>query len=108
MLAGCPIGWRVSSGGPHRDVRNTADARGQAGDDDDPHRHDGSWQSGGGRARNEPRQPGGNITGNTILGPEVAGKRLQLLKEVIPSLSRVAFLWNPDSSLPSSQSCERR
>ena len=29
-------------------------------------------------------RPGGNITGNTILGPEVAGKRLQLLKEVIP------------------------
>jgi putative ABC transport system substrate-binding protein len=43
-------------------------------------------------------RPGGNITGNTILGPEVAGKRLQLLKEVIPSLSRVAFLWNPDNA----------
>src|SRR6266487_315895 len=42
-------------------------------------------------------RPGGNITGNTILGPDVAGKRLQLLKEVIPSLSRVAFLWNPDN-----------
>jgi putative tryptophan/tyrosine transport system substrate-binding protein len=41
---------------------------------------------------------GGNITGNTILGPDVAGKRLQLLKEVIPSLSRVAFLWNPDNA----------
>jgi len=43
-------------------------------------------------------RPGGNITGNTILGPEVAGKRLQLLQEVIPSLSRVAFLWNPDNA----------
>lgn len=55
-------------------------------------------------------RPGGNITGNTILGPEVAGKRLQLLKEVIPSLSRVAFLWNPDNAShpASSQSCERR
>jgi putative tryptophan/tyrosine transport system substrate-binding protein len=41
---------------------------------------------------------GGNITGNTILGPDVAGKQLQLLKEVIPSLSRVAFLWNPDNA----------
>jgi putative tryptophan/tyrosine transport system substrate-binding protein len=41
--------------------------------------------------------PGGNITGNTILGPEVAVKRLQLLKLAVPTLSRVAFLWNPDN-----------
>jgi putative ABC transport system substrate-binding protein len=43
-------------------------------------------------------RPGGNITGNTILGPDLAGKRLQLLKEAIPSLSRVAFLWNPENA----------
>jgi putative tryptophan/tyrosine transport system substrate-binding protein len=42
--------------------------------------------------------PGGNITGNTILGPEVAGKRLQLFKLAVPSISRVAFLWNPDNA----------
>ena len=41
--------------------------------------------------------PGGNITGNTILGPEVAAKRLQLLKLAFPTMSRVAFLWNPDN-----------
>jgi putative ABC transport system substrate-binding protein len=41
--------------------------------------------------------PGGNITGNTILGPEVAAKRLQLLKLAISTLSRVGFLWNPDN-----------
>jgi ABC-type uncharacterized transport system substrate-binding protein len=52
--------------------------------------------------------PGGNITGNTILGPEVAGKRLQLLKEVIPSLSRVAFLWNPDNASHPAQLAELR
>jgi putative tryptophan/tyrosine transport system substrate-binding protein len=51
-------------------------------------------------------RPGGNITGNTILGPEVAGKRLQLLKEVIPSLSRVAFLWNPDNASHPAQVAE--
>jgi len=41
--------------------------------------------------------PGGNITGNTILGPEIAPKRLQLLKLAVPTVSRVAFLWNPDN-----------
>src|SRR5262245_40798786 len=51
---------------------------------------------------------GGNITGNTILGPEIAGKRLQLLKEVIPSLSRVTFLWNPDNASHPAQLAELR
>jgi putative tryptophan/tyrosine transport system substrate-binding protein len=51
-------------------------------------------------------RPGGNITGNTILGPEVAGKWLQLLKEVIPSISRVAFLWNPDNASHPAQLAE--
>jgi putative tryptophan/tyrosine transport system substrate-binding protein len=42
--------------------------------------------------------PGGNITGNTILGPEVQPKRLQLFKGAVPALSRVALLWNPDNA----------
>jgi putative tryptophan/tyrosine transport system substrate-binding protein len=42
-------------------------------------------------------RPGGNITGNTILGPDVVTKRLQLLKDTLPSVSRVAYLWNPDN-----------
>jgi ABC-type uncharacterized transport system substrate-binding protein len=41
--------------------------------------------------------PGWNITGNTILGTEVSAKRLQLFKEVIPGISRVAVLWNPNN-----------
>jgi putative ABC transport system substrate-binding protein len=42
-------------------------------------------------------QPGGNITGNTNIFPELAGKRLELLKEILPKLSRVAFLaYGPD------------
>jgi putative ABC transport system substrate-binding protein len=53
-------------------------------------------------------RPGGNITGNTILAPEVAGKRLQLFKELIPSLSRVAFLWNPDNASHPAQLAELR
>jgi len=43
-------------------------------------------------------RPGGNVTGNTILGPDLSPKRLELIKEVIPSVSRVAFLWNPDNA----------
>jgi putative ABC transport system substrate-binding protein len=42
--------------------------------------------------------PGGNITGNTILGPDIGAKRIQLMKEVIPTVSRVAFLWNPNDA----------
>jgi len=41
--------------------------------------------------------PGRNVTGNTILSPELAPKRLQLIKEIIPSASRTALLWNPDN-----------
>jgi putative ABC transport system substrate-binding protein len=41
--------------------------------------------------------PGGNITGNTILGPDIVTKRLQILKDAIPRVARVAYLWNPDN-----------
>ena len=43
--------------------------------------------------------PGGNVTGLTGLGPELARKRLEILKDAIPNLSRVAFLWNPTNPL---------
>ena len=39
-------------------------------------------------------RPGGNITGLSTLGPELSGKRLELLKEVLPNVTRVAALWN--------------
>ena len=42
-------------------------------------------------------RPGGNTTGNTILGAEMSAKRLQVFKELIPQLSRVAFLWNSNN-----------
>jgi putative ABC transport system substrate-binding protein len=38
-------------------------------------------------------RPGGNITGLSSLAPELSGKRLELLKEIVPRLSRVAILW---------------
>jgi putative tryptophan/tyrosine transport system substrate-binding protein len=40
-------------------------------------------------------RPGGNITGFTSIAAVLAGKRLELLKETVPKLSRVAVLWNP-------------
>jgi putative ABC transport system substrate-binding protein len=40
-------------------------------------------------------RPGGNITGLTSVSPELDGKRLELLKEMLPRLTRVAILWNP-------------
>jgi putative ABC transport system substrate-binding protein len=42
-------------------------------------------------------RPGGNVTGTTSLGPELIGKRIEILKECVPGLARVAFLWNPDN-----------
>jgi putative tryptophan/tyrosine transport system substrate-binding protein len=41
--------------------------------------------------------PGGNVTGNTILGPQIVTKRLQVLRDAIPSVSRLVFLWNPNN-----------
>ncbi len=44
-------------------------------------------------------RPGGNITGLTSISPELDGKRLELLREVIPDLSHIAVLWNAASPL---------
>jgi len=40
-------------------------------------------------------RPGGNITGLSILNPDLTGKRLEILKEIAPKVSRVAVLWGP-------------
>jgi putative ABC transport system substrate-binding protein len=39
-------------------------------------------------------RPGGNLTGLSVLAPELSGKRLELLQEVVPGTTRVAVLWN--------------
>ncbi len=41
-------------------------------------------------------RPGGNITGLTTIASDLISKRLELLKEVVPRLSRVAILWDPE------------
>jgi len=43
-------------------------------------------------------RPGGNITGLTSISPELEGKRIELLREVIPKLSHIAVLWNPKNA----------
>ena len=43
-------------------------------------------------------RPGGNVTGLSQMLQELSGKRLALLKEMVPELSRVAVLWNPQSA----------
>jgi len=45
-------------------------------------------------------RPGANLTGMTMIYNELAGKVVQLLKEAVPSISRVAVLWNPDHADP--------
>ena len=43
-------------------------------------------------------RPGGNITGLTSIAADLEGKRLELLREVVPKLSHIAVLWNPASA----------
>jgi putative ABC transport system substrate-binding protein len=42
-------------------------------------------------------RPGGNITGLTQMAPDLTGKRLELLHEVLPKMKRMSFMWNPDN-----------
>ncbi len=53
-------------------------------------------------------RPGGNITGLSNLAPEISGKRLELLKEIIPKLSRVAVLGTSTQPGTAQQLRERR
>ena len=75
---------------------NADNPGGQECDQDDSHRYDGRWVDPveAGFVASLAR-PGGNVTGLTSLGPELGGKRLELLKEAVPKLSRVAVLYDP-------------
>jgi putative tryptophan/tyrosine transport system substrate-binding protein len=50
-------------------------------------------------------RPGGNITGLSLLATELSAKRLELLKETLPKLARVAVLWNPSQSAYAHSAC---
>jgi putative tryptophan/tyrosine transport system substrate-binding protein len=45
-------------------------------------------------------RPGGNVTGVANLSAELSGKRLEFLKDVLPKLSRIAVIWNPEAPGP--------
>ncbi len=53
-------------------------------------------------------RPGGNVTGLSMMAPELVGKQMELLKEVVPKVSRMALLWNPANpgNLPQLQEAE--
>ena len=53
-------------------------------------------------------RPGGNITGLTSMSVEMEGKRLELLREVIPKISHIAVLWNADSPIQIIEEAEVR
>lgn len=44
-------------------------------------------------------RPGGNITGTAAMSADVVGKSLELLREAVPTASRVAVIWNPDNAI---------
>jgi putative tryptophan/tyrosine transport system substrate-binding protein len=53
-------------------------------------------------------RPGGNVTGLSSLSPQLSGKRLQLLLDVVPGASRLALIWNPASATATNASRETR
>jgi putative ABC transport system substrate-binding protein len=53
-------------------------------------------------------RPGGNITGLTSMAPEIDGKRLELLRELVPNISYIAVLWNAGSPIQVIQEKEMR
>src|SRR5262249_15292384 len=63
-----------------------------------PHRHGVGRQCAGGRLHLSLARPGGNVTGLTLVATEQSAKRLQLLKEMVPNLVRVAVGWNRHAS----------
>jgi putative ABC transport system substrate-binding protein len=53
-------------------------------------------------------RPGGNVTGVTSMAPAIDGKRLALLREVVPDISHIAVLWNAGSPIQAIQEREMR
>lgn len=45
-------------------------------------------------------RPGGNVTGLSLMSPDISGKRLELLEQVVPNIARVAVIWNATNPYP--------
>ena len=73
-------------GGCHCRGDFASGSRGQAGDADDSHCDAPQFRSGRRRAGRKSCDPGGNITGLSVMDPGIGEKRIQLLKEIFPSL----------------------
>jgi putative ABC transport system substrate-binding protein len=52
-------------------------------------------------------RPGGNVTGTTMIYDELSGKLVELLKEAVPTIARVAVLWNPNHADPEFRETQR-
>jgi putative ABC transport system substrate-binding protein len=42
-------------------------------------------------------RPQGRVTGQTVIGPDMAGKRIEMMRELLPAIRRVAVVWNPQN-----------
>lgn len=45
-------------------------------------------------------RPGGNVTGLSLMSPDISGKRLELIKQIVPDIARVAIMWNATNPYP--------
>jgi putative tryptophan/tyrosine transport system substrate-binding protein len=45
-------------------------------------------------------RPGGNVTGLSLMSPDISGKRLELIEQIVPDITRVAVMWNASNPYP--------
>ena len=88
-------GTRRAAARPHSYAKHAHHCGDAATNAHHPHHFRERCRSGRQRLRRELPRPGGNVTGFIDLEPTMAGKWLELLKEIAPRVTRVAFLFNP-------------
>ena len=72
----------------------------QEGDDHHPHRHRRAADPAATGLVASLARPGGNVTGLTVVNVEMSAKKVELLREALPNVSRVAVLWDPTNAEP--------
>src|SRR5262249_19782251 len=96
--AGAGGGVGASSGGGDRRGPDCFGARRQVCNCDNPHRVHCRRRPGQARLVSSLARPGGNLTGVNFFGAEVVSKRLELLRELVPRIGRLAVLVNPSNA----------